>query len=331
MKLSGFAKFAWGVLTYNVLVILWGAYVRATGSGAGCGEHWPLCNGQVLPRAESVKTMIEFSHRASSGLLGLIVLALLIWAMRAYPKKHPVRTGAIVSSVFIIIEALLGAVLVKFRLVDNNDSVARAVVMSLHLINTMILTAALALTAWWAAGAPPVRIGARAGLARMLGAGLLLTILLAVTGAIVALGDTLFRAESQTLLEGIRRDFSPTAHFLIQLRIIHPIFALLVTGCVIVIAVLTATERPDKTTVKLSRVVIAHFAAQVCLGLLNLVLQAPNWMQMLHLLMANAVWISLVLFAASALRADEALAESPVGAATRGPRSGAAEADPLYS
>ncbi len=51
MSQAWFSRYAWGVLLWNVLVALWGAYVRATGSGAGCGSHWPTCNGEILPRA----------------------------------------------------------------------------------------------------------------------------------------------------------------------------------------------------------------------------------------------------------------------------------------
>lgn len=299
MKLSGFAKFAWSVLAYNVLVILWGAYVRASGSGAGCGDHWPRCNGEIIPRIKTVEMLIEFSHRASSGLLALSVLALVIWAFRSFPKNHLVRTGAVVSILFVIIEALLGAGLVKFGLVNKNDSVARAVVMSLHLINTLTLTAALALTAWWASGGRPVRIGAQKAQAMALGIALMTTVMLAVTGAVVALGDTLFPAK--TLAEGMQQDFSPTAHFLIRLRIIHPILALIVATYVIVLVITTALGKTDKTTVKLARMVAAHFAVQLIIGLANLFLLAPTWMQLLHLGVANLVWISLVLFVASAL------------------------------
>ena len=115
MRLTNFAKYAWGVLAYNLVVILWGAYVRATGSGAGCGSHWPLCNGEVIPRAQQVETMIEFTHRLTSGMAMLLVAGLLIWALRAYPKGHQVRTGAWLSAFFIITEALVGAGLVPWR------------------------------------------------------------------------------------------------------------------------------------------------------------------------------------------------------------------------
>ena len=121
MKLCRFAKYAWAVLAYNVGVVLWGADVRATGSGAGCGNHWPLCGNVVIPQSPALATMIEFSHRVTSGLTLVFVAGLLLWAWRAYPKGHAVRLGAGLAVGFTITEALVGAGLVLFQLVAQNE------------------------------------------------------------------------------------------------------------------------------------------------------------------------------------------------------------------
>src|SRR5664279_3445372 len=84
-------RFAWFVVFYNVLVILWGALVRASGSGAGCGNHWPLCNGQVIPVSPNVHTIIEFTHRMMTVGATLVVIALLVWTFRATVKGHAAR------------------------------------------------------------------------------------------------------------------------------------------------------------------------------------------------------------------------------------------------
>src|SRR5947209_11898521 len=157
-KSSRFAAFAWGVVAYNLTVILWGAYVRASGSGAGCGNHWPLCNGEVIPRAERIQTLIEFIHRVTSGLTVILILTLAIWAFLTFPKKHPARKGAALSLIFIVTEALIGAGLVLFELVAQNASLARAMFISVHLVNTFLLLAFLTLTAWWASGFEPPRV-----------------------------------------------------------------------------------------------------------------------------------------------------------------------------
>src|SRR5690242_7259905 len=161
-----FARYAWGVLAYNVATVLWGAYVRATGSGAGCGNHWPLCNGEMMPRAAKIETLIEFTHRASSGVALLAVVGLLIWAFRAFPRGHMVRTGAVLASVFIVTEALIGASLVLLEHVAGNKSLGRAWSLSLHLINTFTLLAVLALTAWWASGGKPIQLRHRGRILR---------------------------------------------------------------------------------------------------------------------------------------------------------------------
>ena len=124
-KNQRFTVYAWAVLAYNLIVIMWGAFVRATGSGAGCGSHWPLCNGVVIPRAPTTETMIEFSHRISSGLALVSVVVLLIWAYRSYPSGGSVRRGAAWSMFFMVLEALVGAGLVLFEYVAANVSVAR--------------------------------------------------------------------------------------------------------------------------------------------------------------------------------------------------------------
>src|ERR1700682_2434048 len=110
--LKPFARYAWAVVAYNVAVVLWGAYVRATGSGAGCGNHWPLCNGAALPVSPSLGTIIEFTHRATSGIDLALVALLVVWAFRAFARGHPVRLGATLSAIFLMSEALLGAALV---------------------------------------------------------------------------------------------------------------------------------------------------------------------------------------------------------------------------
>ncbi len=184
MKLSAYAKYAWFVVAFNMGVILWGAYVRATGSGAGCGSHWPLCNGVVIPRSQSVETLIEFTHRLSSGVAFLLVVGLLIWAWRVFPKGSIVRNGAVFSMLFMTTEALVGAGLVLFELVADNISIARAVSISIHLVNTFLLLACLSLTAWWSSGGKPVQLSGKNFYMSILGLGFIGMLILGVSGAL---------------------------------------------------------------------------------------------------------------------------------------------------
>ena len=297
MQLTRFAKFAWIVLIWNVITALWGAFVRATGSGAGCGSHWPLCNGQVVPQAEQVATLVEFSHRIMSGLAMIGVLVLLVWAFRAYPKRHPVRYGAVASAVFIILEALVGAALVVFGWVVDDASKERALVVSIHLVNTFLLLASLAVVAWWASNKRPIALQAHRWLVWGLRAGLLLVLLIGVSGAITALGDTLFPVSS--VAEGLQQDFDKTASFLVRLRLWHPVLSILTGVYLLFLTRLLNAEHADPTVTRLSRLVAIFVIAQLAVGFVNVMLLAPVWMQVVHLLMADLVWLSLVLLSAS--------------------------------
>ena len=134
---------AWSILGYTLLVIMFGAFVRATGSGAGCGDHWPLCNGQVIPRPEDIEMIIEFTHRITSGLLMIMILVGFVWAFRKFPKGHAIRHGATLSLIFVIIEAAIGAGLVLLQLVEHNATPLRAAAVGAHLFNTFLLLAEL--------------------------------------------------------------------------------------------------------------------------------------------------------------------------------------------
>ena len=291
------------MLVYNIFVILWGAVVRATGSGAGCGSHWPLCNGEIIPTPEQIETLIEFGHRLTSGLSLILVVVLLIWAFRAYSKGHPARLGASLAMGFIVVEALIGAGLVLLELVGENSSTMRAIWISFHLINTFLLLAGLTLTALWGKTGRTLSFENRGMISILVGIGLGGMLVLGVSGAIAALGDTLFPVTS--LQEGIAQDLSPTAHFLIQLRLIHPFLALGVAGYWIVSAGVIAALSESPRARRVSKYITIMWFAQLGIGLLNVYLLAPVWMQVVHLLMADIIWIMLILFAARVLEKPE--------------------------
>jgi cytochrome c oxidase assembly protein subunit 15 len=295
-------RFAWFAVFYNVLVILWGALVRASGSGAGCGNHWPLCNGQVIPVSPGFHTIIEFVHRQMTVGSTLIVVALLVWTFRATAKGHAARWFAIASAVLLLNEALLGALLVKLGYVTGNQSVGRMVLLSIHLSNTLLLVAALTLTARFLA------TGHRwVGLHRATGfgwavAGLAATIAVGVSGSMAALGDTLFPATS--LRAAYAQDFAAGSPWLLRLRLVHPVSALVAAVFVIWLVrcsrqaggAIGRTERIARTP--FARVVLGLLLLQFALGVADVLLLAPAWMQLIHLLGADLYWVALVLLAA---------------------------------
>ena len=283
------ARYSWFTLAYNIAVILWGGAVRATGSGAGCGSHWPLCNGEVLPRAPRIETIIELTHRVTSGLAGVLVILLVVMAFRGRPKGHPARRMAVLSLIFIITEGAVGAGLVLFELVADNQSMARALFMATHLVNTFFLLAFLTLTAHFASGGAPFRWRGRGSGLAALGLGAL--IVAGVSGAVAALGDTL-------LAQG--QDLSPTAHLLIRLRILHPVIAV---AAGLLVALLAARAMSDPALVRPARWTAGLVVAQIVAGVVNVLLLAPVWMQIVHLFLADLLWVAALLLAARALAA----------------------------
>jgi heme A synthase len=307
MREKNFARYTWIVLVYTLAVILWGAYVRATGSGAGCGAHWPLCNGRVIPRTEQIETLIEFIHRLTSGLSGLLVLVTLILAIRRFPQGHLVRKGAWLSMFFIVTEGLVGASLVLFEWVAYNASVARTVATAVHFTNTIFLVTALTLTAWWANGEQRFFWRNQGQRSWLLGVGLLGLVILGVSGAITALGDTLFPAAS--LREGIQQDFEATAHFLVQLRVWHPVLAV-ATGVYLWVISHHLSVGVQGIVKRLANGLKAIVIIQLLAGVVNVLLLAPVWMQIIHLLLADLVLILFVLFAATVLAQPENVAQA---------------------
>jgi heme A synthase len=290
-----FAAFAWGVLAYNLAVILWGAYVRAAGAGNGCGDNWPLCDGQFLPAHPQIKMLIEFLHRASSGVDAVLVLGLLAGALWLYPRRHAVRRGAAAAVFFIVTEALLGAALVLFQWVGQNTSPARIAADAAHLANTLCLLAALALTAAWASGlaAPRCMPGWKLDLA------LLAVLATGICGAVAALADTLFPAQSLAL--ALRQDFSGSTAILERLRVVHPVVAV-AAGLYLLWLVFDGLPRPGRRLTRglgygLAAAVLVQWAG----GGLDVMLLAPIPMQMLHLATADLLWILLLLFTAATL------------------------------
>lgn len=301
MKLSikAFSRFAWGVLAYNILVILWGAYVRASGSGAGCGGHWPLCNGEVIPTATQVATTIEFIHRISSGIVVLFSIAIAVWAWRIFKRGAWLRWTAAGVLLFTFTEALVGAALVTFNLTGTNESVSRAIVIVIHLINTFLLLGSLALTAFWSTVGEPASLHWNGKISNLLLIAVLGLVVLGGSGAITALGDTLFPPSS--LAQGLQQDSSQSVSFLIRLRIYHPMVAvsLAIYSGVLLRWLREQVKKP--LTRGLVGGVLVLFVVQLLLGGFNVLLLAPMWLQMVHLLVMDLIWIGTVLVFSLAL------------------------------
>jgi len=290
-------RFAWAVLAYFIAVILWGGLVRATGSGAGCGDHWPLCNGTVMQHSPRVDTIIEFTHRLTSGLSFFSAVGLLVWTCAGTVKGHMARAAATAAVLFTLVEAILGALLVKLGLTAQSQSPLRAPYLALHLTNTLLLLAALTLVAHLLSRKhgytrATARLVAPAGAI----AAVVVVLLVGVTGSLAALGDTLFPASS--LGAALSQDFSATSGWLVRWRWTHPTVAFFASVFLIWILVRASRKSAYWDNRGLSALVLLLLAAQYVLGVLDVVLLAPTWLQIAHLLGADVLWAALVVLAA---------------------------------
>jgi cytochrome c oxidase assembly protein subunit 15 len=294
-------RFAWAVLAYFIAVILWGTLVRATGSGAGCGDHWPLCNGTVIQYSPRVDTIIEFTHRLTSGISFFAVVGLLVWTYSNTQRGHLARPAAVAALLLTLIEAILGALLVKLGLTAQNQSPLRAPYLALHLANTLLLLAALALTAHMLSRSKgymrnSVRLVAPVGAV----AAVVVVMVVGVTGSLAALGDTLFPANS--LGQALAQDFSSTSGWLVRWRWTHPTFAF-VSSVFLIWLLVRSTRQPAGSKARwasrgLSAAVLLLLAAQYVLGVFDVFLLAPVWLQVAHLLGADLLWAALVVLTA---------------------------------
>jgi len=297
-ELKPVARLAWLIVAYNMTVILWGAYVRGSGSGAGCGRRWPLCNGEILPSITQSQTLIEFMHRVTSAVSLILVFFLVVWCWRQTSKGDWLRYSSVCALFLLLNEALLGALLVLLDHVGRLDrSAAHALFLCLHFGNTLLLLAALTLTARWLSNRkrrfvvvakPHERIA--------IGLGLFSVMVIGMTGSLASLGDTIFPAGS--LRYALIQDFSSSNHVLLRLRVLHPVAA--VMGSVYVLWLLRSFwGKQDHSQWTL--VLAVALMAQIALGAMNVILLAPVWLQLTHLLVAEIFWILLVLASADQL------------------------------
>lgn len=303
-----FHRFASGLILYNLVVVVWGAWVRISRSGDGCGDNWPHCGGggEFIPTTEAhVGTWIEWTHRASTMVLGPLLLLMAIWAFRSFAKGNPVRKAALGVLLFTAIEAWIGRHLVLNRLVVDDASTQRAIWMSLHLANILSLMACLTLTAWWSRGQARIQWHGQGKVGALWLACFVGMITLAITGALSALGDTLYPASS--LVQGVLQDFDNEAVLLLRTRPLHPLTATIVSLLVILTIGVTRRERPTAPVKKLAPVVLGLLAGQYFFGWWNLLMLAPVWAQLTHLLLANLLWIGMVSLGAAALAERKAV------------------------
>jgi protoheme IX farnesyltransferase len=316
-ELSIFSKFTWWVVVYNLLVVAWGVFLRASKNGDGCGSHWPMCDGDSTPLNGPGARFFEWSHRQSTGVAGLLVVVMLIWAIRKFPKGAMPRIGAWAAFGFMVLEILVGAALVKFNLVTNNASTFRAEVMSFHVVSTFMLIGSMAFAAFAGSPGRDVRLRGQGVVGLALAAGFLMVAFLGVSGAISALGHTLMPVK-----DVLKAAAEPTTFWMVRLQPLHPWLSVAIGLYIVLLATLVSNLRPDAAVTRSATWLVVAYGFELALGLVNIKLMAPYALQMLHLVAADAIIISMVVFACNALRADVVHQEmDPMGASSTGTRA----------
>ncbi|MDE0119741.1 MAG: COX15/CtaA family protein [Bdellovibrionales bacterium] len=290
-----FSFFCLFTLCFCLLVILWGAWVRISHSGDGCGQSWPSCQGQYLiDSGEQQKTWIEWIHRATSSLFGIMVIWLFIWSFLKFPFRHPVSKSVLCIFLFTISEALIGAGLVLAGLTGDNTSPARVLVMNLHLLNSVLLVSSLFIC--WR-----LSLGKKFSFFNRMNEGsdrlskalfLFVFFLIAFFGSVSSLASSLF--PSPSLLEGLALDFNPDSPWLIRLRWLHPFLALSFGGAFLYYYFFQ-DKREKGTRTVLQKIFIVCVSLTLFSGLMNLLLLSPVFLKLVHLLIVYLLVMSFIL------------------------------------
>jgi cytochrome c oxidase assembly protein subunit 15 len=288
-KIQILYRLSWALIFYTLLIIAWGAWVRISGSGDGCGDHWPLCHGSAVPLGAQWRTWVEVSHRYSTAIFGVFVIAQIAFVRAIMPPGHPARRWVLLTLMFTITEALIGRFLVKQGLVNESQSLYRLLVMPLHLVNTSLLLGTEVATA------ESIRFGRLNSSGRseqspfhpyVLACGMLA---LLASGAIAALGSHLMPSES--LLEGLRHDLQSNSHPAVRLRVLHPLLGLLVPMALWLFVNYSAENDHSPTASTARRHLLWALAITVLIGILTLGILSPTWLKLFHLTAANLLVI----------------------------------------
>ena len=301
-----FQKLCLAILFFALFVILWGAWVRFSHSGDGCGAHWPLCHDQWVPYEGSQKTWMEWIHRASSGLFGLLVLSLTFFSFKYFPRKHKVRLYSIGVLFFTCTEALIGALLVLGSFTGQNASLMRVVILNTHLINSLLLIACLVFC--WRSVTPVFQKISFQKIAFFGG----IFIFIASTGSIASLSNTLF--PSTSLVQGFFMDWDfKNSPWIVQLRLLHPLMAVLLGGMCLyylsnrkktffqkiyfLLTYLFSFKSRHTFVLNLSKnlILAVLFLMGLFTGAITLFTLSPVLMKLIHLFIAYLIWIFIFL------------------------------------
>ena len=284
-----FQIYLWGILLFTVAVIISGDIVQATESGAGCGDSWPKCDGTLIPAFADVHVAIEFIHRMLTSVLSFGYLGLLVGGYLLFGRKHPVWRSILFSTAILLVEILLGASLVLFGWVEDNATWGRVIADSFHVVNTLVLLGSLVLIIFLSRPDGGILVAKSNPKRRYLIFAMLIVILITVTGTINSLADTLYLSDHVVVEE------TPIAQLLVSVRAIHPLIAI-IGGFAIIGFLYLVIEEPSAQKSALGFAVFGVIFLQFLSGVFNIVLLTPVETQIIHLGLADTLWILLVFF-----------------------------------
>ena len=280
-------RLAWTGAVLALGLIVLGGVVRITGSGLGCGEHWPRCNGEWFPPLD-LPTMIEIGHRWAAALVSVFVLAVAVVAWRRHRREPTLRNPALLALVLLVVQVLLGAVTVKLSLPPW--------VIITHLANAMLLLATL-IVVGLRAGAPdgpePSRLEARHPAHGLVVATAAFGFIVILFGAQVANFHAGLFCLGFPLCDGA---ILPPASARGTLHWSHRVLAYLFLGLAVMM-VARLSRRHDPASRELRRaagMVLAATVAQIAVGAAMVLHLLPPALRALHLLVGTLVWAALV-------------------------------------
>jgi len=256
------------------LLIVLGAVVRITGSGMGCGDHWPLCHGHLFPPLNDIGTVIEWSHRLVAALVSVLVVGLAAYARwgSGIPGLAPgvsrVPRAPVVALGLLVLQIALGAITVKLELPPWT--------VILHLGTAMVLLATLLVAARDSVGAQhaaPLHLP-------LLG-------LAFVTVLFGALTANLGAAAACTGFPLCNGEIWPSAGGLASIHWVHRLLAYALFAYVVWWAFRSRRRGAWG--------VVAVVFLQVVVGAATVLLGLPPGLQAAHVAVGAAVWAGLVL------------------------------------
>jgi heme A synthase len=297
-------RLALGTLITTFVLVIVGGIVRVSDSGLGCGpagsglNGWPFCNGDIVPGLD-LNAVIEYTHRVLAAIVGVLMIALAVIAIRRAREHRGLVRAAVAAAVLVLAQGLLGAATVEK---DLDEGLVAA-----HLGLAMVL---LALLLYVLRESRPQTSDLRPqsggrGLWPLSVVASFVVFCTIVAGGYMAGTQNYGRADYQPgdgahhacgkEFPTCNGEFLPFGEArLVDVHLTHRVFVYLACILVIALVVLTLRRRAGEGAAKAARMAAAVLVAQVLVGALNVWLDEYEALIVLHLALGTLLWMSVV-------------------------------------